>query len=154
MVVSHRPAVEARFRDVSRKRGQRGRSLRLTIARVTRISFSVRALLFAGVLRRWLLHTFRRGYVRSQLAARQGACARCGACCQMTWRCMFYHAPGDQPMCKSYTTCRLPNCINFPIDERDLADRDRVAPGSQCGYHWPRQPDHVRPIKRGPHASV
>ena len=114
-----------------------GRRAHLTLAIQTRISFPVRVKLFAGVLRRMFLQTFRRGYVRASLAARQGQCARCGACCQMTWRCPFFHAPDGQPACKSYKIHRLPNCITFPIDARDLADRDLVAPDSRCGYSWP-----------------
>ena len=39
--------------------------------------------------------------------------------------------------CRLYTVYRLPNCCTFPIDARDLADRDLVAPDIPCGYFWP-----------------
>ena len=39
------------------------------------------------------------------------------------------------------------NCRLFPIDERDLRDRDLVAPGAPCGFHFngkPTAPDGPR----------
>lgn len=30
----------------------------------------------------------------------------------------------------------MPNCVIFPIDHRDIADRNLVAPDIPCGYYW------------------
>ncbi len=37
--------------------------------------------------------------------------------------------------CSTYLH-RGPNCSLFPIDERDLRDRDRVMPDRPCGYRF------------------
>ena len=39
--------------------------------------------------------------------------------------------------CKIHGPIRMPNCIIFPVDARDIADRDLVAlDGVKCGYHF------------------
>jgi len=38
--------------------------------------------------------------------------------------------------CNRHKQARLPNCVNFPIDRRDLADRNRIAPQDPCGFSW------------------
>ena len=108
---------------------------------VTKPPLYVRLKLFWGIPRRLFLHVFRSGYVRARLSARRGECQRCGACCQMAWRCSFFHQPDGKPACKFYSRYRYPNCVNFPIDARDIADRDLVSPDKPCGYHWEREED-------------
>ena len=103
---------------------------------VIKVPFHIRVKLFGGILRRLYLHAFRPGYVRARHRERQGECQRCGACCQMAWECTFFHQPDGKPACKFYSRYRYPNCVNFPIDARDLADRDLVSPDRPCGYHW------------------
>jgi hypothetical protein len=100
-------------------------------------TFRVRLILLRGVLRRLLLTLFRPGYVRAQRARRRGECVRCGACCQLAWKCPRYHDPDGLPSCLFYGRCRPPNCGNFPIDQRDIADRNRICPDQPCGYSWP-----------------
>jgi len=107
--------------------------------RMTNPRFHVRLSLLFGIFRRLRLQVFRPAYVRAQLAARQGECQRCGACCQMAWRCTFLHQPDGKPACAFYKYYRYPNCVNFPIDDRDIADRDLVSPDRTCGYHWDRK---------------
>ena len=89
-----------------------------------------------GRPRRFYLNLIRPGYVRASLARRRGECRRCGACCQMGARCRHLDYDGDLAVCKRYERWRTANCRNFPIDERDLADRDLVAPDSPCGYYF------------------
>jgi hypothetical protein len=31
---------------------------------------------------------------------------------------------------------RTPNCTVFPVDRRDLDDRDQIAPDAPCGYSF------------------
>ena len=99
-------------------------------------SFPARTILAWGVVRRMLLHWFRPGYIRASKAARQGECARCGACCRLTVTCPHVIMEGGLTSCNRHSDSRLPNCINFPIDPRDLADRKRIAPDVPCGYSW------------------
>lgn len=111
---------------------------------VTRYSLKhpwrTRLLLQKGVLRRLLLILFRRRYVLQQLTRRQGECRRCGACCCLVARhCSFLQTDreGTGTGCRLYKYYRLPNCSYFPIDERDLKERDLIAPDTPCGYFWP-----------------
>jgi len=40
-------------------------------------------------------------------------------------------------LCKIHGSFRMPNCIIFPVDARDIADRDLVAlDGVKCGYSF------------------
>ncbi len=101
-------------------------------------TFRIRLILLKGVLRRMLLNLFARRYVRDSLARRLGSCARCGVCCHLVAnKCsaLRLDAHGGSS-CALYTVYRLPNCRTFPIDPRDLADRNLVAPDVACGYHW------------------
>lgn len=90
-----------------------------------------------GTPRRFLLSVFRRGYVRRSLAQRQGSCLRCGACCQLVVKCIYYFEDKGLPSCRLYGIFRMPNCSAFPFDQRDINDRNRVAPETPCGYSWP-----------------
>ena len=54
------------------------------------------------------------------LARRKGECNRCGACCEILFKCPFLKKHGD-----GTTTCgiyedRPSQCRLFPIDRRDL----------------------------------
>lgn len=102
-------------------------------------SLRTRLILLRGVARRFFLNIFKQRYVRESLARRQGECRRCGVCCHLvanTCGALRFHKDG-QSSCRLYTLYRLPNCCTFPIDARDLADRDLVAPDIPCGYFWP-----------------
>jgi hypothetical protein len=88
-----------------------------------------------GKLRRAYLITCRPERVRRSLARRVGACARTGACCQLMVVCCALDRSNDRSTCAIYLD-RGPNCSIFPIDERDLADRDRILPDIPCGYRF------------------
>ncbi len=98
----------------------------------------IRLRMFRGTFRRFYLCVFRPGYVRASLARRAGECRRCGACCRLAWRCRYCLDDNGVPHCRIYNLFRFPNCTKFPIDARDLADRDLVLPEVPCGYSWPR----------------
>lgn len=87
-----------------------------------------------GRPRRLFLGLFRPGYVRASHARRRGECRRCGACCQLAIRCPHLVYEDGLGGCDKYDQARPLNCQTFPIDERDLADRDLVAPDYPCGY--------------------
>jgi hypothetical protein len=52
-------------------------------------------------------------------------------------RCRFLEFDADGLSgCRVYDKRLSPNCKTFPIDERDLADRDAIMPDRPCGYHF------------------
>ena len=75
-----------------------------------------------GKLRRFVSANFRKEEVIAQLALRRGDCNRCGACCEILFKCPFLKKHDD-----GTTTCGIyedrPNqCRLFPIDKRDLQE--------------------------------
>ena len=102
-------------------------------------NFRVRLILLRGVVRRFFLNIFRPAYVRQSTSRRQGECVRCGVCCHLVAnKCARLHLhPDGHSECRYYTFYRLPNCCTFPIDPRDLADRNLIEPDRPCGYSWP-----------------
>jgi len=56
-------------------------------------------------------------------------------------RCRHLEYEGDLAACRRYDKYRSPNCRNFPIDERDLADRDVVNPDTPCGFCFGAEPE-------------
>lgn len=105
--------------------------------KVAKLSVWGRLRLLLGRPRRLFINLFRPGYVRASLARRRGECRRCGACCQMGAYCrhLKYGADGLAE-CARYQKWRTANCRNFPIDARDLAERDLVAPDTPCGFYF------------------
>ena len=92
---------------------------------MSRLMRFIRSPLKGKIRRFWLTH-FRKGYVRDQIARRQGKCLQCGDCCKLMFRCLFLTS--DQ-RCSRYDHGRPGNCTCFPIDERDV--------GVGCGYSFP-----------------
>jgi hypothetical protein len=88
-----------------------------------------------GKLRRFYLHTLHRDYIRRNHARRKGECIRCGACCELMFTCPHLTRAEEGAACVRHDV-RMMNCRVFPIDERDLSDRDAVANGRACGYHF------------------
>jgi hypothetical protein len=75
-----------------------------------------------GKLRRFVSANFRKQEVIDALSLRRGECNRCGACCEILFKCPFLKKHDD-----GTTTCGIyedrPNqCRLFPIEKRDLAE--------------------------------
>ena len=75
-----------------------------------------------GKLRRFMSANFRKQEVRESLSLRRGDCNRCGACCEILFKCPFLKKHTD-----GTTTCGIyedrPNqCRLFPIEKRDLEE--------------------------------
>ncbi len=89
-----------------------------------------------GKVRRFCLAALRPGLVKEHAVRREGECARCGACCRLVYKCpaLFFDAEGGAA-CR-YHQVRPMNCRVFPIDERDIADRDLVMPDRSCGFSF------------------
>jgi len=99
------------------------------------LTFRERAILGWGKLRRFYLAHCRPSYVRESLARRVGQCARTGACCNLMFTCPLLDRRAEPVRCTIHEikprVCRL-----FPIDERDLLDRDIVSPDRPCGFSF------------------
>ena len=73
-----------------------------------------------GKLRRFVSVRFRRGEVVESLALRRGDCNRCGACCEILFKCPFLKKHGDGTTSCGIYEDRPSQCRLFPIDRRDL----------------------------------
>ena len=105
----------------------------------TNLTARERLVLGWGKLRRMYLSYLRPGYVRESLARRQGACNRTGACCHLMYTCPLLDQKSLPVRC-SIQEIKPRVCDLFPIDERDLRDRDIIAPDTPCGYSFvPRE---------------
>jgi len=102
-----------------------------------RTSFSARERLVLGwgKERRFYLAHFRPGYVRRSLARRVGECNRTGACCRLMFTCPLLDIRSNPVRC-TIQEVKPKVCRLFPIDERDLEDRDIIAPDTPCGFSF------------------
>ena len=94
-----------------------------------------------GKFRRFCYSAFATEYVAHQVNKRQGECNRCGACCKLLYNCPYLDDSVAPCECKFYHRT-FANCRLFPLDERDIADRDIVSPDVPCGYRFPK-PDRA-----------
>ena len=117
-----------------------------------RLSIHKRMILGLGKLRRFYLVHLRPEYVRRSLARRVGNCNRTGACCRLMFTCPLLDERTVPVLCSIHES-KPAVCRIFPIDERDLRDRDLVMPGKSCGFSFipetqtgatvgPRREDH------------
>jgi len=91
-------------------------------------------------MRRLFLYVFNQRHIRNNRATRTGECRRCGTCCHLVAnRCGWLTLHADSTSsCRIYNYRCTPNCWIFPIDARDIADRDLVAPpDTPCGFSFP-----------------
>ena len=114
-----------------------------------------RLILGWGKARRFYLVVFRPEYVRRSLARRVGSCHRTGACCVLMFSCPALDRLSRLPLCRIYTR-RPANCRTFPIDERDLSDRNLVNPWEPCGFSFlaPERNAEAEPSGSGPPSTV
>ena len=88
-----------------------------------------------GKLRRFVNVRFRRQEVIAALALRRGDCNRCGACCELVFKCPFLKKYSD-----GTSTCGIyenrPNlCRLFPIERRDIEEVRGT-----CTYYFIEKP--------------
>ena len=88
-----------------------------------------------GKLRRFVTATFRKQEVIAQLALRRGECNRCGACCEILFKCPFLKKHGDGTTSCGIYEDRPNQCRLFPIDRRDLAEVRGT-----CSYYFIEKP--------------
>ena len=109
-------------------------------------SFRQSLALAIGKIRRALLVNFRRTRVVEKLERRRGACSRCGACCKLLFNCPAYDDSDGSPKCLVYND-RPGVCGLFPLDEKDLRERDIISPDKKCGFWFEDAPAEAVPVK-------
>ncbi|MFA6004215.1 MAG: hypothetical protein WC881_09115 [Elusimicrobiota bacterium] len=89
-----------------------------------------------GKLRRIALANIQHDYVAKMNKLRQGECLRCGLCCRLLFECPFLEClPEGKSRCRIHN--RRPKiCKVFPIDERDIQERDSVGANGPCGFRF------------------
>ena len=75
-----------------------------------------------GKLRRFVSINFRKEEVVAQLALRRGECNRCGACCEILFKCPFLKKHRDGTTSCGIYEDRPNQCRLFPIEKRDLEE--------------------------------
>lgn len=92
---------------------------------------------FLRKMRRTYLSYFRPEYIRQSIADnRKGECHRCGACCELVYRCPFLGRDAQNlPYCRVYGELRPGNCRNYPFDKVDSEIE-------QCGYSFETKKTH------------
>jgi hypothetical protein len=107
-----------------------------------------------GKIRRAFLIGFRKKRVLEKLDRRRGACSRCGACCKILFQCPAYDDSDGSPKCLIYND-RPGVCGLFPLDEKDLRERNIVMPEKPCGFYFAEGPSEKKagesmPVRWGP----
>jgi hypothetical protein len=96
-----------------------------------------------GKLRRFVNAHFRGRAVGAALALRRGECNRCGACCEILFKCPFLRRHADGTTSCGIYSDRPNQCRLFPIDWRDLEEvRGR------CSYYFVERPVQIELMNR------
>ncbi len=110
----------------SKRRSARQRSLEEVLAERLRSraveDAKFRARQAQGKLRRFVTATFRKEEVIEKLALRRGECNRCGACCEILFKCPFLKKQTDGTTSCGIYEDRPNQCRLFPMEQRDLAE--------------------------------
>ena len=115
-------------RTCEERLGQRVRSRKVADAKL-------RARQAQGKLRRFVITNFRKQDTIASLALRRGECNRCGACCELVFKCPFLKKQSDgTSLCGIYEN-RPNSCRLFPIEQRDIQE----VRGS-CSYYFIEKP--------------
>jgi len=123
-----RPLSKSPKRSFEERLAQRVRSRKITVARL-------RARQAQGKIRRFVNTTFRKQETIESLALRRGECNRCGACCELVFKCPFLKKMSDgSSMCGIYEN-RPNSCRLFPIEKRDIQEVRGT-----CSYYFIEKP--------------
>ncbi len=88
-----------------------------------------------GKLRRFVKTNFQKEEIIAGLALRRGECNRCGACCELVFKCPFLKRQTDgSTICGIYEN-RPNSCRLFPTEKRDLEEVRGT-----CSYYFIEQP--------------
>ncbi|MFN2530222.1 MAG: YkgJ family cysteine cluster protein [Pyrinomonadaceae bacterium] len=121
MKISKNTSVEHRVANRLRARKVAGAKLRARQAQ--------------GKIRRFVNTTFRKHEMVAALALRRGDCNRCGACCELVFKCPFLKKNSDgTTLCGIYEN-RPNSCRLFPIEQRDITEVRGT-----CSYYFIEKP--------------
>jgi hypothetical protein len=94
-----------------------------------------------GKLRRFVITNFRKDETIAALSLRRGECNRCGACCELVFKCPFLKKNADgSSLCGIYEN-RPNSCRLFPIEQRDIQEVRGT-----CSYYFIEKP--VKPLPK------
>jgi len=123
-----RKSVRAKQRSIEERLGQRVRSRKVADAKF-------RARQARGKIRRFVITNFRKQDTIDSLALRRGECNRCGACCELVFKCPFLKKQSDgTSLCGIYEN-RPNSCRLFPIEQRDIQELR-----GSCSYYFIEKP--------------
>jgi hypothetical protein len=88
-----------------------------------------------GKLRRFVNSNFRKEEVDAEIELRRGDCNRCGACCEILFKCPFLKKHDDGTSTCGIYEDRPNQCRLFPLDRRDLAEVRGT-----CSYYFIEKP--------------
>jgi len=129
-----RKATITKHRSFDDRLAQRIRSRKLSDAKL-------RARQAQGKIRRFLNTNFRKQETIASLALRRGECNRCGACCELVFKCPFLKKqPDGSSLCGIYEN-RPNSCRLFPIEQRDI----REVKGT-CSYYFIEKPVRLEKV--------
>jgi Putative zinc- or iron-chelating domain len=88
-----------------------------------------------GKLRRFVKTNFKKQEIIAGLALRRGECNRCGACCELVFKCPFLKKQSDgSSLCGIYEN-RPNQCRLFPTEQRDIQEVRGT-----CSYYFIEKP--------------
>jgi len=123
-----RKATITKIRPFEDRLAQRIRSRKISDAKL-------RARQAQGKIRRFLNTNFRKQETIAALALRRGECNRCGACCELVFKCPFLKKqPDGSSLCGIYEN-RPNSCRLFPIEQRDIQEVKGT-----CSYYFIEKP--------------
>src|SRR4030095_7906890 len=125
---SIRAAAIARQRSFEERLQERLRSRKIEDAKL-------RARQAQGKLRRFVKANFKKQEIVAGIALRRGECNRCGACCELVFKCPFLKKNSDgSSTCGIYEN-RPNSCRLFPIEPRDIHEVRGT-----CSYYFIERP--------------
>jgi len=123
-----RKTIVTKQRSFEQRLALRVRSRKLTEAKL-------RARQAQGKIRRFVNTNFRKRETINSLALRRGECNRCGACCELVFKCPFLKKNADgSSLCGIYEN-RPNSCRLFPIEHRDIQEVRGT-----CSYYFIEKP--------------
>ena len=129
-----REAATARQRFFGERLAQRLRSRKVDDAKL-------RARQAQGKIRRLINTNLRKQEMIAALALRRGECNRCGACCELLFKCPFLKKNADgSTLCGIYEN-RPNSCRLFPIEKRDIEELRGT-----CSYYFIEEPIRLRKV--------
>lgn len=111
-----------------------GGHLKNLLTQPSPVSLRARILLGWGKVRRLFIYLFLKKHLERLPRLRSGECGRCGACCKLLYRCPYLEEDGEGKTKCIIHEKRPPNCRIFPMDLRDIRDRDLIMPHKPCAY--------------------